>query len=157
MLQKYFGGSDFWKTVLALALPIAFQNLLLSSFAIIDTIMISRLGDVSLAAVGMAGQLSWMMNLVLFGLCSGSSVFISQYWGVCDIKGIHRVYGILLCNAVLVSAVFLFAGLFASGTFVRVFNGDPSVVSLGSAYLKIACISYPAIRSEERRVGKECS
>lgn len=145
MLQKYFGDRDFWRTVLRLALPIALQNLLLSSFSIVDTIMISRLGDVSLAAVGMASQMSWMMNLVLFGLCSGSSVFISQYWGIRDIKGIHRIYGIFLWNAALVSAVFLSAGLFASGTFVRVFNSNPDVVSLGSAYLKIACISYPAI------------
>ena len=56
MLEKYFGGRDFWNAVLRLAIPIAFQNLLTSSFTLVDTIMIGQLGEVPLAAVGMAGQ-----------------------------------------------------------------------------------------------------
>ncbi len=145
MLNKYLGDRVFWGDALRLALPIALQNLLLSSFSLVDTVMISSLGDISLAAVGMAGQLTWMMGLVMFGFCSGTSVFIAQYWGVRDVKGIHRVYGILLVNMAVVSAVFLAAGFFIPGEIVRVFNGDPAVVAEGAAYLKIACFSYPAI------------
>ena len=63
-----------------LALPIAFQNLLTSSFLLVDTLMVGQLGDVSLSSVGMAGQWSWLLNIVVFGICSGSSVFVAQYW-----------------------------------------------------------------------------
>ena len=55
-LSKYIGDSGFWKTTLRLAIPIALQNMLTSSFALVDTLMVSMLGDVSLAAAGMAGS-----------------------------------------------------------------------------------------------------
>ena len=64
VLQKVLGGRRFWGSVLSLAIPIAVQNLLTSSFTLVDTLMVGQLGDVSLAAVGMAGQWSWFLNMV---------------------------------------------------------------------------------------------
>ena len=91
MIKKIFFDRGFWRSAITLGLPVALQNLLMSSLALVDTLMISQLGDIPLSSVGMAGQLSWMMQLVLFGLMSGSSIFFSQYWGIKDIKGIRKV------------------------------------------------------------------
>ena len=66
-LTKYVGDRGFWRVTLRLALPIAFQNMLTSSFSLVDTLMVSMLGDISLAAAGMAGQWSWLLNIFLFG------------------------------------------------------------------------------------------
>lgn len=52
---KLFKDKEFFKQVLQIALPIAMQNLLVASFALIDTIMVGQIGDVALSAVGMAG------------------------------------------------------------------------------------------------------
>ena len=76
------GDRRFWRQTFRLALPIALQNVLTSSFQIVDTMMVSRLGDVVLSAVGMAGQCSWLIGLLNFGLASGLSIFVAQYWGV---------------------------------------------------------------------------
>lgn len=92
-LTDYLGDKPFWRVTARLALPVALQNVLTSSFQLVDTMMVSRLGDVTLSAVGMAAQWGWLCNLLNFGLCSGMSVFISQYWGVKDHKGIRRVMG----------------------------------------------------------------
>ena len=81
-LTDYLGDKPFWRVTARLALPVALQNVLTSSFQLVDTMMVSRLGDVTLSAVGMAAQWGWLCNLLNFGLCSGMSVFISQYWGV---------------------------------------------------------------------------
>lgn len=101
-----FKDKKFWSVALSLALPIAVQNLLTSSFTLVDTIMIGQLGDVSLSAVGMAGQLSWLLNMVLFGFCSGGALFISQYWGVKDLDGIRRTIGIAVMSSFIVSVLF---------------------------------------------------
>ena len=93
---------NFWRAALALALPIAMQNLLTSSFTLVDTIMVGQLGDVALSSVGMAGQLSWLLNMVLFGICSGASVFISQYWGVFDTVNIKKTIGLATISACLI-------------------------------------------------------
>ena len=90
-LTDYLGDKPFWKVTVRLAVPVALQNVLTSSFQLVDTLMVSRLGDVTLSAVGMAAQWGWMAGLLSFGLCSGMSVFISQYWGIQNLKGIRRV------------------------------------------------------------------
>lgn len=145
MLGKWLGNRDFWKPTLKLALPIAFQNLLMSSFGMVDTIMIGQLGEVALASVGMAGQWSWLMNIFLFGFCSGSSVFISQYWGVKDMRGIHRTYGMVLANVMAVAAVFTLVGVLAPQFVLGLFTADPVVIAEGVRYLRPASISFLAI------------
>ena len=132
MLEKYFGGRDFWNAVLRLAIPIAFQNLLTSSFTLVDTIMIGQLGEVPLAAVGMAGQWSWLLNIVLFGFMSGASVFIAQYWGTKDMPGIQRTYGLLLVCAAAGGLIFMGVGLCAPGWVLGLFTQEAPVAADGA-------------------------
>ena len=143
--RKYFCDGGFWRVALRLTIPIALQNLLISSFSLIDTLMVGQLGDVALSAVGMAGQWSWLLNIALFGVISGTSLYISQYWGVQDIDGIHRIYGIALTSSLAISTVFMLLGLLVPGAILSVFNRDPAIIEAGSAYLSIAALSYPAV------------
>ena len=48
--------NHFYKTMLAIAIPVAIQNLITSSLNMLDTLMISSLGDITLAGVGLANQ-----------------------------------------------------------------------------------------------------
>ena len=144
-LTDYLGDKPFWRVTVKLAVPVALQNVLTSSFQLVDTLMVSQLGDVTLSAVGMAAQWGWLCGLLGFGLCSGMSVFISQYWGVKDLKGIRRVMGIGLLLAMLVSLGFLAVALAAPAWVLGLFNQDPAVVDTGCRYLRIVCFSYPAV------------
>ena len=144
MFKKYFGDMGFWRIALKLAFPVAMQNLLTSSFILVDTIMVGQLGDLSLSAVGMAGQFGWFLNMITFGMCSGAAVFISQYWGAQDTAGIRRTYGIAVVSVCLISALFFVIGLLFPEGVVRIFNREPDVVEAGAAYLRIACWSYLA-------------
>ena len=51
-LSRYFGDRNFCLTALTVALPIMAQNLLTTSFSLVDTLMISSLGTAELTAVG---------------------------------------------------------------------------------------------------------
>lgn len=144
-LTNYLGDRPFWKVTARLALPIALQNVLTSSFQLVDTMMVSRLGDLTLSAVGMAGQWGWMAMLLGFGLCSGMSVFVSQYWGVKDLKGIRRTLGITLMLCLILSGGFMAVALLAPEFVLGLFNEDPAVVETGVRYLTIVCLSYPAV------------
>ena len=144
MFKKYFGDMGFWRIALKLAFPVAMQNLLTSSFILVDTIMVGQLGDLSLSAVGMAGQFGWFLNMITFGMCSGAAVFISQYWGAKGTAGIRRTYGIAVVSVCLISALFFVIGLLFPEGVVRIFNREPDVVEAGAAYLRIACWSYLA-------------
>lgn len=144
-MLKLLNDKGFWQTAIRLATPIALQNILISSFTLADTLFVSRLGDVSLSAVGMMGQWGWLLNMVLIGIGSGASVFVAQYWGVKEIKKINKTCGIATVSALLISCLFMFISLFAPGYVVNIFNNDPDVVNSGTSYLLIVCISYPAV------------
>ena len=134
----------FWATALRLALPVAVQNLLISSFALVDTLMVGQLGDVPLSAIGMATQWAWFLNISAFGFFSGATVFYAQYWGVRDVKGIHRVHGTAMTMVTVISAVFTCVCVFAPAQAMMIFNRTPEVVDQGAAYLRIAGLSYIA-------------
>ncbi|MBR1531700.1 MAG: MATE family efflux transporter [Eubacterium sp.] len=144
-MAKLFNDKNFWKKTAGLALPVAMQNMLTSSFTLVDTLLVSRLGDKSLAAVGMAGQWGWLMNMIIFGICSATGVFVSQYWGVKDKKNIHVTMGISLTISLTVSAVFFALSFFAPNSVIHLFNSNRGVIDEGSKYLVIIAFSYPAV------------
>ena len=144
-LKTYFDDAAFWRDIARLALPIALQNLLSSSFSLVDTLMVGQLGDTPLAAVGMAGQFGWFLSMIIFGMTSALTMFVSQYWGAGDKKSIRKVYGIALMIAVGVSVVFMLAGVVFPRGVVWIFNREPDVLDVGAQYLSIAAFSYPAI------------
>ena len=145
ILKDLLGDKKFWGSILGLAIPIAVQNLLQSSFVLVDTLMVGQLGDVSLAAVGMAGQWSWLLNMLTFGVCSGASIFLSQYFGEKNKRGMVHTYSVAIISGLLFSILFLLVGLFAPEAVIKVFNRDAAVVLEGVTYLKIAVFSYPGI------------
>ncbi len=144
-LPLSLGDRTFWRITLALAIPIALQNMLIASFSLIDTLMVSQLGDIELSATGMAGQWTWLFNMVLFGISSGAAVFVSQYWGDKNIKGIHRTTGIAVSSGLIISVLFLLAAALLPDKIIYVFNKDPRVIEQGAIYLRYACLSYPAL------------
>lgn len=144
-LKRYFGDAGFWRDIARLALPIALQNLLSSSFALVDTLMVGQLGDTPLAAVGMAGQFGWFLSMIIFGMTSALTMFVSQYWGAQDLKSIRRVYGIALALALGISGLFTVAGAAFPRSVVWIFNREAAVLDVGAEYLSVAAFSYPAI------------
>lgn len=144
-LPLSLGDKSFWRVTLALAIPIALQNMLSASFSLVDTLMVSQLGDIQLSATGMAGQWTWLFNMMLFGIASGAAVFVSQYWGETNIRGIHRATGIATCAGLVISLFFLLAGVLIPDKIIYIFNKDPRVIAEGALYLRYASFSYPAI------------
>ena len=112
-MKKILGNRDFLKSILVIAIPIALQNLIISSLNMIDTLMISELGKSSIAAVGLANQLFFFYSLILFGINSGSSIFISQYWGKKDKDNIKRILGVAVVLTTFTGLLFTIVALFS--------------------------------------------
>lgn len=141
-IKSTFGDRAFIKTAMTLIFPIAIQNLLMSGVNFLDNIMIGRLGESSIAAVSLANQYFFVLNLMVFGVCSGSGVFISQFWGKGDCANIRKVLGINILAGCGISLVFTLLGIFAPVTIMRLFTPETDVISLGTQYLAFIVISY---------------
>lgn len=132
----------FTSHMLKIALPIMLQNLVASSLNMADTVMVGKLGEVEIAAVGIANQYFFIFSMILIGLCGGCSVFIAQYWGKKDYANIKRILGLGLISVLIISLVFMIAGFAMPREIISLFNNEPLVVDLGEKYLFIVLFSY---------------
>lgn len=133
---------EFMRSMLAIAVPVAFQQLITASLNMIDVLMVGQLGETSVAALGLANQIFFLLILFLFGVTSGMSIFTAQYWGKGDIENIRRVLGICLAIAMLVAAIFTLAATVVPHRLMSFYTEDPEVIRLGSDYLRIVGLSY---------------
>lgn len=134
-------NNGFVGQMLRLALPIALQNMLTSCAGLVDTAMVVGLGNAATAAVGVAGRWTFMLNLFLFGFCSGSSALISQYWGARDTHSIRRTFGLALSCAFGAAIAYNLAAFFLAEPMMRVFTPETEVVSLAAVYLRTVCFN----------------
>ncbi|WP_130808171.1 MATE family efflux transporter [Senegalia massiliensis] len=141
-MKDLFNDKEFFKRLIAIALPISIQNLISSSLNMVDTVMIGKLGETSIASVGIANQLFFFFTLLMFGLNSGSAIFISQYWGKRDITNIRRVLGFSIISGTLISLIFTMSALLIPEKILGIFTNDKEVIQLGVSYLLIVCFSY---------------
>ena len=132
----------FWHMILPLALPITLQNLLTSSFQIVDTLMVGQLGDTVIASVGVAGQIAFFINILFYGITAGGSVFIAQFWGARDRRSIRQIYGLMLALTLPVAGIFILGCSFAAPRLISLFTDEAELIETGARYLRIACWSY---------------
>lgn len=142
MFRDFLSDKEFFKTFIKLAIPIALQNLVISSLNMVDTIMVGQLGETEIAAVGLANQIFFLLNLFMFGIVSGSAIFTAQFWGKKDVLNVRRVLGLSLMLSIAVSFLFTLLGIFAPVSTIGIFTADTQVISLGSQYLSVVAFSY---------------
>lgn len=102
----------FYKKAASLILPMALQNLINVGVTATDIILLGKVGETVLSGASLAGQIQFIMTLIFFGVTSGASVLIAQYWGKKDVDAIEKVMGIALKIAVVTGALFTAAALF---------------------------------------------
>ena len=133
---------NFYKSFLLLALPMALQSMLTTSVNLIDNIMIGQLGDVTIAAVGLANKVFFIYTLMIFGICGGASAFVAQYWGKKDYQGIKISLFLNIVPSLGISVIFfLFSFLFPE-FLMSLLSKDSDVIKVGAGYLKIISLGY---------------
>lgn len=140
--SKLTENKDFYIKLIAIAVPISLQQLVVSSLNLVDTFMISSLSKEAIAGVGAANKLFFLLNLFLFGMSSGSSILTAQYFGKKDIKNIKKVYGLSLTFAMGGALFFTLLAIFIPGVVMGIFTTDAQVIREGANYLRIVGFSY---------------
>ena len=142
MLQALKRDKAFYRYLVSLTAPIALQNLITFSLGLIDTLMVSRLGNDEMAAVTAANVPVFLLISIVFGVQSGVGILISQYWGKKDLPSISRVIGVaalLGVSLALVVALVLFAWPVA---IMDLMSNKHHLSLLGAPYLRLIGFSY---------------
>ncbi len=137
-----YKDKNFIRNLFMLAAPITVQELLNSSVNMMDTFMIGRLGSAPVTAVGLSNQVFFLLSVLMFGINSGAAIFMGQYWGKEDVKGVHKVMGISFVLSMIVVAFFFAGAQLYPNEIMHIYSKDSQVIRLGVQYLKIVSFSY---------------
>lgn len=135
-ILEFYKDPDYFSNVQRIAIPIIIQQLMFSGLNMLGVILIGQKGDASVAAVGLAGQIAFLLNLVHFGIISGAAMFTAQFWGKRDIPNLRRVLGLCLILAISASFIFFTLSQLFPSQILHIYSKDPVVIELGTSYIR---------------------
>ena len=133
---------NFYKQVCLLIIPMALQNLINVGVQAADVFMLGRVGEKVLSGASLAGQIQFIMTLILFGTTSGATVLTAQYWGKKDTRTIEKILGMGMLIGIGGVLAFALAAELIPETLLRIYTNDPEVIAEGVKYLRIVALSY---------------
>ncbi|HEX7621468.1 MAG TPA: MATE family efflux transporter, partial [Anaerolineales bacterium] len=141
-IVSFYRDREYFRLLIKFAVPIALQSLITALLNMVGVIMIGQLGATSIAAVGLANQVWFLLNLLMFGIVSGCAMFVAQLWGKKDIINVRRVLGLAVKLGLIAALVFWTLAIFFPEAVLGLYTEDQAVIELGSQYLRIYGWSY---------------
>jgi MATE family multidrug resistance protein len=128
------------KKVLALGLPIGFQNLAEVGLFALVAVLAGRIGSEAAAAHQIAIALASFTFCVAAGIGAATSVRVGYHVGAGSTEGARRAGFMGIVLAAVIMGGFGTAFLIAPGFFTHLLTSDPNVVPLGMALLSVAAL-----------------
>ena len=128
----------FLRKNLALAWPLALNGLLMQSMLIIDTLLVSPLGEVPLAALGIATAIIAFFLGVQFAIGNGTQLIVGRFAGANDRSGLQRILRDGLLISIAAALLFLLLISLFGGHLVSVLTDNELLQDKAIAYLGIS-------------------
>ena len=125
------------KRLAKLAAPIFIETLLIMMLGAVDTVMLSRHSDNSVAAVGVVNQIIMLTFLVFEVINLGTSVLCSQYIGARLHKQVVQVVGVSILVNLVVGITISMLLFGCAGPILRLMGLGPELMQDGMDYMRI--------------------
>ena len=143
MKRQSFPWKSFLKSVAAITIPVALQNMLTTTGSMVDTMMIAPLGENYVGAVGLCAQFTSLMFSCYWGFVGGGMLFYAQYFGAKDDDGIDRSYGLTTLCMMAVAFIFMIMGLLIPETVMTMYTDKAALREIGVSYFRIVAFAWP--------------
>jgi len=136
-IRNLFGNKTFYKTLLAVTLPLVVQQLITTSVQLVDNIMVGTLGESAIGSVAVVNQFYFVVILVTFGVLSGAGIYSAQYFGSGDHDKLKETFRFKLLAATFVGALsFVVFTVFAQ-PLIALFTDSEETLRGGLDYIRI--------------------
>ena len=133
---------SFYKTLIALAIPISLQNLITFAVGFADNLMIGRLGDAAISGVYVGNQIQSVVQMYVAGVEGAILILAAQYWGKKDAASIRKVVSVGVKFALGGGLLFSLAAVLFPGAIIGIFTKEQGVIAEGTVYLQIVGLTY---------------
>lgn len=109
-LKQYIGDRVFYRSLLAVAVPIIIQNSITNFISLLDNVMVGQIGTEQMSGVSIVNQLLFVFNLCIFGALSGAGLFGAQFYGNKEYENLRHTfrYKFIISLVICIGAIGLF-------------------------------------------------
>ena len=132
-------GSIFWPIVM-LSIPLVFSNMLNSTYHVIDTFWVGKLGADAVAATTMSWPILFMITSIGMGLSIAGTILVGQYTGKKDKSNADFIATQTIVAMAIAGIVMGIIGFFGAETAIRLIGVGENVIPLATSYLQVAFI-----------------
>lgn len=128
-----------YKRIALLTYPVAITQMCETLIGVFDTMMVGRLGVTELAAIGLAGMVTFWFYVVPLGMFPGMNAMVAQSYGAGDERacGVVTWQGAVL--ALATGVVFAAMWFVVPGIF-RLTGATPEVQTIATEYMRIRMV-----------------
>ena len=148
------------KSLIVLAVPIIFANILQATYQLTDTFWVGRLGTDAVAAVSISFPIIFLIISLGTGLAMAGTILVAQYKGRNNQKAVNHITSQTLMMVVVISIILAAIGYILSPFLIGLMGAEPGVYSSAVPYMKISFIgmifmfTYMVFQSLMRGVGE---
>ncbi|MEH6533416.1 MAG: MATE family efflux transporter [Photobacterium frigidiphilum] len=132
---KAAADKEFWQKTWRLAIPVSMQSMLFAILGLVDVMMVSKLGESQVAAVGVGNRIFFFNLLVIVGVSGAVGVLAAQYFGAGRMDGVRRTLLQSWVCAIVLTIPFAILFRLAPESIVSVITNDPTFVEHATTYL----------------------
>ena len=140
--KQYLGTKDFYAKMFRIAIPISLQQLITVGVNLMDTIMLSSMGDAQLSASALAGQFINLFQIFCMGIGMGASVLTSRYWGMKEIPSLRKAVTIMLRFVMIFASAFTIATIAVPQLIMKLYTTEAEIIDYGMIYLRWMIPTY---------------
>lgn len=141
-LKEYLGDKELYLKMAKIAIPISLQSLITVGINLMDTIMLSKMGDAQISASSLAGQFINLFMICCMGIGMGASVLTSRFWGMQDKHSLKKTITIMLRFVVVFAAIFTAITIISPEWIMRIYSDEAPIITHGVTYLKWMIPTY---------------
>lgn len=133
------------KELKKLIFPLVVEQALVMMVGIVDTMMVSYVGEAAISGVALVDMVNYLIIVVLSAIDTGGAVIVCQYLGRKDIKNANHSASQLLTVTVLISTAIMAICLLLHGQILRLLYGSVTseVRQAAIIYFIITALSFP--------------
>lgn len=126
------------KHLTCFAIPLILGNIFQLTYNAVDSMIVGKyVGTEALASVGASGPI---VNIVIFfivGICTGTSILMSEYYGSGDLEKLHREISTSMAAGILFALAMTALGWILAPVVLRFMNTPEDIVGVSTVYLRI--------------------
>ena len=157
LISRYVGDRKFYRSVIAVAIPIMLQMGITNFVNLLDNIMVGTLGTESISGVSIVNQFVFVFNLLVFGAVSAAGIFTAQFHGSSDRENVRATFRFKLMITLAVGVLGTVFFYIFSDVLINLFlhdegNGANLEIAFGEAksylkYILIGLVPYSISQS----------